>query len=151
MNVHGINFEQTGYRKFIHKTWMGIKELYVSSMTVIFFFTYSVPCHHLPSFSWHSFFFSMYLKSPHISWVSCRLQTILVTFQEKLQEKPAKVNKRTHVYKSVMKKLWKKHVCNNLPETHIAIKGAFHYFSWSCGSACAGLYGCINHSYLVKY
>lgn len=40
---------------------------------------------------------SPYLKSPHISGVSCRLQTILVALQEKLQEEPAEVNKRTHV------------------------------------------------------
>lgn len=40
---------------------------------------------------------SPYLKSPHISGVSCCLQTILVALQEKLQEEPAEVNERTHV------------------------------------------------------
>lgn len=48
-----------------------------------------------------------YLESPHISWVSSRLQTVLVTFEEKLQEEPAKVSKRTHVCRSVMKEIMK--------------------------------------------
>lgn len=37
------------------------------------------------------FFTYSYLKSPHIPRVSRCLQTILVAFQEKLQEEPAKV------------------------------------------------------------
>lgn len=45
-----------------------------------------------------------YLKSSHIPRVSCCLQTILVTFQEKLQEKPVKANKRTQVYTSPTQK-----------------------------------------------
>lgn len=43
----------------------------------------------------HKLVIISYLESPHISWVSCCLQTVLVTFQEKLQEEPAKVSKRT--------------------------------------------------------
>lgn len=58
-----------------------------------------------PLFTNTTMSFSTYLKSPHIPRVSCRLQTILVTFQEELQEKPAKVNERAHVCGSASKKL----------------------------------------------
>lgn len=43
----------------------------------------------------HIFYICAYLKPPHVPGVSRRLQTILVTLQEELQEKPAEVNKRT--------------------------------------------------------
>ena len=36
-----------------------------------------------------------YLKSPHVPRVPRRLQTILVTLEEELEEEPAEVNKRT--------------------------------------------------------
>lgn len=54
---------------------------------------------------------SPYLKSPHISGVSCRLQTILVALQEKLQEEPAEVNKRTHVVRISNDETMKEMLC----------------------------------------
>lgn len=52
----------------------------------------------------HLFFICWYLESPHVPWVSCCLQTILVAFQEKLQEEPAEVNIRTRVCRTTTSK-----------------------------------------------
>ncbi len=32
----------------------------------------------------------VYLKAPHVPWVSCILQAVLIAFQEKLEKKSAK-------------------------------------------------------------
>lgn len=77
---------------------------------------------------------SPYLKSPHISGVSCRLQTILVALQEKLQEEPAEVNKRTHVVRisndETMKEMPRLIIChsgrkNKRKHTHTQSKATF--------------------------
>lgn len=76
-----------------------------------------------------------YLKSPHISGVSCRLQTILVALQEKLQEEPAEVNKRTHVVRISNDETMKEMPCliichsgNTHKKKTQTVKGDVHYF-----------------------
>lgn len=82
-----------------------------------------------------------YLKSPHIPRVSCSLQTILVTFQEKLQEEPAKVNKRAHVCTSATKKSHESimYMIICYPAKTLTVKGGIHYFSETglVGGMCA--------------
>lgn len=77
---------------------------------------------------------SPYLKSPHISGVSCCLQTILVALQEKLQEEPAEVNERTRVVRISNDEAMKEMPCliiclscKKKKNTH-AVKGDVHYF-----------------------
>jgi len=36
----------------------------------------------------------LYLEPPHVSWVSCILQTVLVALEEKLEEKSDETKKR---------------------------------------------------------
>lgn len=80
--------------------------IFLKTYSVPHVFTFSLSAHTQAHTHRHAFFLSIYsyLKSPHIPWVSCCLQTILVAFQEKLQEEPAKVNKGTHVCTSATKK-----------------------------------------------
>lgn len=35
----------------------------------------------------------VYLKAPHVPWISCILQAVLIAFQEKLEKKSAKEEK----------------------------------------------------------
>lgn len=84
---------------------------------------------------WRNRKISPCLKSPHISGVSCCLQTILVALQEKLQEEPAEVNERTHIVhisnNAAMKEMPCLIICHSWKKkkTHTqAVKGNVHYF-----------------------
>lgn len=95
MRVRGIDRRRNQLLKDIFAYFSPYIQSSVSSPP-LFFFPPLAHRHFIPSLS--------YLKSPHVPWVSRSLQTILVAFQEKLQEEPAKVNKRTRVCTSATKK-----------------------------------------------